>query len=76
MVGSRSNGDMADNDVEGTSGHVIDQVSSVAANSLIYKPNVVLINAGTNDCRLDIGINQAGERMRDYEVVDLVGLTH
>ncbi|KAL2819388.1 hypothetical protein BJX63DRAFT_428611 [Aspergillus granulosus] len=71
MVGSRSNGEMADNDVEATSGYIIDEVRAAAANSLIYKPNVVLINAGTNDCRRNLAIDTAGERMRAL-IMDLL----
>ncbi|KAL4878476.1 SGNH hydrolase-type esterase domain-containing protein [Aspergillus karnatakaensis] len=64
MVGSRKNGNMQDNDVEATPGNTIDQVRAAASNSLQYKPNVVLINAGTNDARLAIDVPNAGNRMR------------
>ncbi|KAI9368463.1 SGNH hydrolase-type esterase domain-containing protein [Aspergillus egyptiacus] len=64
MIGSLSIGSMQDNNVEAKSGNTIDQVKAAASSSLPYKPNVVLINAGTNDCRLEIGITRAGERMR------------
>ncbi|KAL3463731.1 SGNH hydrolase-type esterase domain-containing protein [Aspergillus heterothallicus] len=64
MVGSKSNGDMVDNDVEAHSGDVITQVQAAAANSLAYKPNVVLINAGTNDCDYNVDPANAGARMR------------
>ncbi|KAK9590735.1 hypothetical protein V6Z92_003825 [Aspergillus fumigatus] len=64
MVGSKSNGDMRDNDVEAHSGDVITQVHTAATNSLVYKPNVVLINAGTNDCDRNIDPANAGARMR------------
>lgn len=39
-------------------------VHAAVHGSLAYKPNVVLINAGTNDCRLGIEIPEAGTRMR------------
>ncbi|KAL2838034.1 hypothetical protein BJY01DRAFT_251157 [Aspergillus pseudoustus] len=64
MVGSQSNGNMRDYDVEAQPGNTIDQVRSATAPSLPCRPNVVLINAGTNDCRLGIDINNAGARMR------------
>ncbi|KAL4906648.1 SGNH hydrolase-type esterase domain-containing protein [Aspergillus multicolor] len=64
MVGSKKNGDMIDNDVEAHPGDTITQVAAASQNSYVYKPNIVLINAGTNDCRLNIGISSAGERMR------------
>ncbi|GES66464.1 esterase [Aspergillus terreus] len=72
MVGSKSNGDMVDNDVEAHSGDVITQVQTAAANSLVYKPNVVLINAGTNDCDYNVDPANAGERMRSL-IETLIG---
>ncbi|GIJ86552.1 hypothetical protein Asppvi_005441 [Aspergillus pseudoviridinutans] len=83
MVGTKHNGDMADNvrpfgmtyqrrertltshqDVEARPGGVIDQVHTAARGSYRYNPNVVLINAGTNDCLQNRDIAGAGERMR------------
>ncbi|KAL3431446.1 hypothetical protein BDV09DRAFT_188416 [Aspergillus tetrazonus] len=66
MVGSKHDPEstMKDNDVEAHSGDTIDMVHAAARASLAYKPNVVLINAGTNDCRLGIEIPEAGARMR------------
>jgi lysophospholipase L1-like esterase len=49
FVGSRNNGTMGDNQVEGWGGYRIDQVSDMANLSLPYLPNLVLINAGSND---------------------------
>ncbi|KAJ5496833.1 hypothetical protein N7463_008820 [Penicillium fimorum] len=63
MVGSKSNGDMEDDDVEAHSGDVITKVRTAAANSVGYKPNVVIINAGTNDCRQEVDIPNVGARM-------------
>ncbi|KAI0402255.1 carbohydrate esterase family 3 protein [Xylaria palmicola] len=64
MVGSRRNGTMEDNDVEGWPGYIIDQVHTKANAALPkYKPNLVLINAGTNDCSGDVDISNAGKRM-------------
>ncbi|KAJ5352116.1 hypothetical protein N7452_001090 [Penicillium brevicompactum] len=64
MVGSRNNGTMEDNDVEAKSGNTIGMVQAASVNSLHYRPNVVLINAGTNDCRLAIDIPNTSERMK------------
>lgn len=51
-------------DVEAHSGDIIDKVKAAAHNSLKYEPNVVLINAGTNDCLKSISIPHTGARMR------------
>lgn len=88
MVGSKSNGDMFDNvsqldlyprgythdlqQVEAHPGDTIDQVKAASSNSLNYKPNVVLINAGTNDCHLNVDIPNAGNRMQSL-IEKLVG---
>ncbi|KAF9883318.1 hypothetical protein FE257_003736 [Aspergillus nanangensis] len=64
MVGTETNGDMNDNDVEATPGNEITAVTDAALRSVRYKPNVVLINAGTNDCRLGDHIPEVGNRMR------------
>ncbi|KAF5856297.1 hypothetical protein ETB97_007533 [Aspergillus alliaceus] len=64
MVGTKHHGSMKDNDVEAHSGDTIKQVEEAALGSLKYKPNLVLINAGTNDCRLNVSIPETGERMR------------
>ncbi|RWA08431.1 hypothetical protein EKO27_g6662 [Xylaria grammica] len=64
MVGSRRNGTMEDNDVEGWPGYVIDQVHTKATTAASkYKPNLVLINVGTNDCSGNIDLANAGKRM-------------
>jgi lysophospholipase L1-like esterase len=68
MVGSRKHGDMVDNDVEGWPGYVIEQVYAKARgkNSVVFwKPNVILVNLGTNDCLQDRDLGNAGERMRE-----------
>ncbi|KAH8430859.1 uncharacterized protein LDX57_008523 [Aspergillus melleus] len=64
MVGTKKHGNMRDNDVEATPGDTIDQVKAAAQRSLHFKPNIVLINAGTNDCAKNIDIPNAGRRMR------------
>lgn len=58
-VGSRTNGTMADNAVEGWPGLRIDQVLPKAAASVPRdRPNVVLLNAGTNDCVQDWNLDR------------------
>ncbi|KAM0547807.1 hypothetical protein ACHAPJ_010269 [Fusarium lateritium] len=64
MVGSKQNGDMKDRDNDGWPGYVIDQVHNEFRKSMWMKPNLVLINAGTNDCNQHIDIDRAGGRMK------------
>ncbi|KAK2861454.1 hypothetical protein FQN49_004184 [Arthroderma sp. PD_2] len=51
MVGSKRDGTMWDNDNEGWPGFVIDEVRDKAKSQYKVKPNLILVNAGTNDCR-------------------------
>lgn len=53
MVGSRKSGTMSDNDVEGWPGYTINQVFDKVKAQYHLKPDLVLINAGTNDCTQD-----------------------
>lgn len=48
-VGTVKSGTMTDKDNEGHSGFTINQIRNVAAGGLNFKPNVVLLHAGTND---------------------------
>ncbi|KAK2000965.1 GDSL-like Lipase/Acylhydrolase [Colletotrichum falcatum] len=64
MVGSHPNGTMADNDNEGWPGFRIDQVLAKAEVSVPETlPNLVLVNAGTNDCAQAYDTAGAGARM-------------
>ncbi|KXJ87696.1 SGNH hydrolase-type esterase domain-containing protein [Microdochium bolleyi] len=63
MVGSQQSGDMEDKDNEGHPGFKITQVSTAADASIPQQPNVVLINAGTNDCIQNDAVDSAHERM-------------
>ncbi|KAK4224248.1 CE3 protein [Podospora fimiseda] len=63
MVGSKKNGGMADNDNQGHPGFVITEVHAEFTKSKALMPNLVLINAGTNDCAKRINTNQAGQRL-------------
>ncbi|KAI1814450.1 carbohydrate esterase family 3 protein [Poronia punctata] len=66
MVGSRRNGTMEDNDVEGWPGLIISQVHEKALSAVPkYKPNLILINVGTNDCSAKIETSKAGQRMTE-----------
>jgi lysophospholipase L1-like esterase len=51
MVGSRRiSGTMNDDDNEGWPGHTVSRVNDEVRTQYEVKPNLVLINAGTNDC--------------------------
>ncbi len=51
MVGQKKNGKFVDNDVEATSGFVIAQIADSSKKAVpMFKPNLVLIDAGTNNC--------------------------
>lgn len=64
MVGSNPNGTMKDNDNSGWPGFIIDQTHAKSnIDTPNYKPNLVLINLGTNDAIQDIDIPNAGNRM-------------
>ncbi|KAI0891358.1 carbohydrate esterase family 3 protein [Annulohypoxylon nitens] len=66
MVGDHPSGDMKDNDTEGWPGYRIDQVRTKAdATVPKYKPNLVLINLGTNDAIQNKDVPNAGKRMAD-----------
>ncbi|KAL6697067.1 carbohydrate esterase family 3 protein [Trichoderma pleuroticola] len=64
MLGSRSAGSMSNNDHEGWRGFRIDQIESKAKNSVPkLMPNLITINAGSNDCIQDFDIGRIGKRM-------------
>ncbi|KAK2765017.1 hypothetical protein FQN54_008716 [Arachnomyces sp. PD_36] len=66
MVGSKHNGEMNDDDVEARSGDVVAQVQAASESSIRFLPNVVLINAGTNDCtKEDLYIPNVRKDMED-----------
>ncbi|KFX96332.1 hypothetical protein V490_03385 [Pseudogymnoascus sp. VKM F-3557] len=65
MVGSTPLGTMADNDCEAYPGLRIADITEKSKAALtIYKPSVVLINAGTNDATQNYFVDTAGERIR------------
>ncbi|CVL03596.1 related to acetylxylan esterase [Fusarium proliferatum] len=64
MVGSERDGTMADSDNEGHPGWTIDSVHGAWTKSKWMKPNLVLINAGLNDCNSGGDPSKAGERTK------------
>ncbi|KAK7216223.1 hypothetical protein V2G26_004226 [Clonostachys chloroleuca] len=65
MVGSRASGQMKDQNHEGRPGDVLTQIQDRVANFIGYKPNIVIINGGTNDGNGDIDISNVGDRMNN-----------
>ncbi|KAJ5389420.1 Lipase GDSL, partial [Penicillium cataractarum] len=63
MIGSLRNGTMHDNHHEGHYGYRIDQLESKIQQTILQKPNLILINAGTNDAVQNHQITTAGLRM-------------
>ncbi|KAK3315918.1 carbohydrate esterase family 3 protein [Apodospora peruviana] len=73
MVGSKQDGSMADKasttfdyrtDNEGHPGWLIDEIHSAFQATRYMFPNLVLINAGTNDCNQNKDIANAGKRIQ------------
>ncbi|KAI1502224.1 SGNH hydrolase-type esterase domain-containing protein [Biscogniauxia marginata] len=65
MVGNHAGGNMKDNQTEGYPGFIIDRVHDKARIAVPqYKPNLILINAGLNDCIQNVDTANAGTRMR------------
>ncbi|KAG2421540.1 hypothetical protein HFD88_005515 [Aspergillus terreus] len=63
MVGSLRSGDMQDNENEGHYGYRVDQIAEVVKKSYHFQPNLILINAGTNDALQNYNIDSVGDRM-------------
>ncbi|KAI1657216.1 carbohydrate esterase family 3 protein [Daldinia decipiens] len=65
MVGNNPSGSMKDNDTEGWKSYTVDQVHDKANVSVPkYKPNVILVNVGTNDCVQNKDLPNAGKRLQ------------
>ncbi|KAM0257394.1 hypothetical protein ACHAPA_011776 [Fusarium lateritium] len=64
MVGTKNGGTMKDNDVEATSGYIVSQIHDASKLSYKYKPNLVFINAGTNDLVNNIDTGNQHERLK------------
>ncbi|UNI18483.1 hypothetical protein JDV02_004749 [Purpureocillium takamizusanense] len=67
MVGSRRAGTMSDNANEGWRGFTITQIEAKARRYCIppLLPNLVTLNAGSNDCIQDLDLRSASGRMAD-----------
>ncbi|KAJ5724730.1 hypothetical protein N7493_006458 [Penicillium malachiteum] len=63
MIGSLRNGTMIDNYNEGHFGFRVDQLPAQAEKSIPKQPNLILINAGTDDALQDHKISTTGDRM-------------
>jgi lysophospholipase L1-like esterase len=65
FVGTRQNGkDFTDNQVEATSGFVISQIANAtAAAAPQFLPNLVLVDAGTNNCNSGKAVPDAGAQV-------------
>ncbi|KAK6069383.1 killer toxin subunits alpha beta [Seiridium cupressi] len=64
MVGSLHSGDMVDWNHEATPGYIITQVRTAFQHSAGFRPNLVVMNCGTNDALQSIDPAGAGERLR------------
>lgn len=64
-VGTRFHGNMSDNACEAYSGYTIEAIdnATMASGALDFMPNIILLNAGTNDCNKK-GMDPAGAPMR------------
>ncbi|KAK0099309.1 hypothetical protein ONS96_008539 [Cadophora gregata f. sp. sojae] len=65
MVGGLHNGNMKDWEHEAVSGDVLTQILARVPRSVGFKPNVVIINGGTNDGNGGVDIGNVGNRMND-----------
>ncbi|KUM61510.1 hypothetical protein ACN42_g5614 [Penicillium freii] len=63
MIGTMKNGTMHDNDHDGHIGWRIDQITSHVKQIIPQQPNLILLNAGTNDALQNYKVDTAGERM-------------
>ncbi|KGO71476.1 Lipase, GDSL [Penicillium italicum] len=63
MVGTMKSGTMHDNDHDGHIGWRIDQIASHAKQIIPQQPNLILLNAGTNDALQNYKVDTAGKRM-------------
>ncbi|KAJ5994334.1 hypothetical protein N7451_010058 [Penicillium sp. IBT 35674x] len=70
MVGSLRNGTMIDNFNEGHFGFRVDQLSKEVVKTTPQQPNVILINAGTDDALQNHKVGTTGVRMNS--LLDLI----
>ncbi|KAK4542451.1 hypothetical protein LTR36_006703 [Oleoguttula mirabilis] len=67
-IGTQHGGTMSNNACEGYPGERIGQVDSILRNNniLSHKPNVILINVGTNDCVQNFKVSGMPQRMSAF----------
>lgn len=66
MVGDNPAGDMKDNEAEGWKSYTVSMVHDKATKAVPkFKPNLILVNVGTNDCVGDDDLPGAGNRVTD-----------
>lgn len=66
MVGSRKMGTMLENAHEGWRGFRVDEIDKKAKRCVAnLRPNVFMVNAGSNDCLQGFGLDHIGARMTD-----------
>ncbi|KAK0620583.1 GDSL-like Lipase/Acylhydrolase [Immersiella caudata] len=74
-VGRSRNGNFPNNQVEATSGFVLSQIAAAARIATpMFLPNLILIEAGTNDCNSGALVTDAGTNMTVL-IEDLWGLS-
>ncbi|KAH8895341.1 hypothetical protein GQ53DRAFT_855657 [Thozetella sp. PMI_491] len=65
MVGSLHSGTMKDWEHEAVPGDILTDILRRIPHSLAYKPNIAIINGGTNDAIRNVDVGNAGSRMLD-----------
>lgn len=64
MIGSRRSGSMTGNDNEGWRGFRVDEIMMKAKISVpLLQPNLITINAGSNDCIQELNMEGFGQRV-------------
>ncbi|KAJ5983753.1 hypothetical protein N7481_005852 [Penicillium waksmanii] len=64
MVGSRKDGSIPNNEHEGWRGFRIDEIQKKAKKSVKFlSPDILMVNAGSNDCIQSFNTAEAGRRM-------------
>ncbi|KAJ5922825.1 hypothetical protein N7516_010528 [Penicillium verrucosum] len=63
MIGTMKSGTMHDNEHDGHIGWRVDQIASHAKQIIAQQPNLILLNAGTNDALQNYKVKTAGKRM-------------
>ncbi|KAK4169630.1 SGNH hydrolase-type esterase domain-containing protein [Cladorrhinum sp. PSN259] len=75
FVGRRQNGNFSNNHVEATSGYVISQIATAAREAApLFLPNIVLVDAGTNNCNNGGAVPDAGKNVTSM-IRDILSLS-